>query len=102
LTSERRCKLQRPLFPTIGITRTCFLAPPGSSLSLTIEVNSSHREAKVIIHSKLAGVEMIPEGRHRYSLSSFLLEEHKNEPVDANVGLWALVAYDLPSCDSKG
>lgn len=77
-------------------------APPGSSFSLTIEVDSSHREAEVILLSKLTGVEMIPEGRCSYSLPSLLLEEHKNEPVDANVGLWALIAYYLPSCNSKG
>ena len=44
---------------------------------------------------------MIPEGRHSYSLPSLLLEEHKNEPVDAYVGLWALIAYDFPSCSWK-
>jgi hypothetical protein len=75
------------------------LAPPGSCFSLSIEVDSSYREAKVIILSKLPGVEMIPEGWHSDSLPALLLEEHKNEPVDTNARSWALVAYDLSSCN---
>uniref|UniRef100_J3N635 Uncharacterized protein n=1 Tax=Oryza brachyantha TaxID=4533 RepID=J3N635_ORYBR len=44
---------------------------------------------------------MVPEGWHKYSLPAFLLEEHKDEPVDAYVWLRALVAYDLPSLNQK-
>ena len=38
---------------------------------------------------------MVPEGWHNYRLPAILLEEHKNEPVDTNAGLRALIAYDL-------
>ncbi|BAF29190.1 Os12g0151900 [Oryza sativa Japonica Group] len=78
-----------------------FLASPGSSLSLSIEVDSSDRKAKFVLLSKLACIEMIPRGWHNYSLPTLLLEEHKNEPVDTNAGLWALIAYDFPSCNSN-
>ncbi|KAL6906096.1 hypothetical protein ACP4OV_003697 [Aristida adscensionis] len=77
-------------------------APPGSSFSLCIEVDSSHREAKVIFFCKSAGVEMITEGWYNYSLPAVLLEEHKNEPVDTNIGLWALIRDDLSPCNLKG
>jgi hypothetical protein len=52
--------------------------------------------------SKLAGIEMIPGGWHSYRLAALLLEEHKNEPVDTNVGLWALVVYYLSPCSLNG
>uniref|UniRef100_A0A0A8Z6V1 Uncharacterized protein n=1 Tax=Arundo donax TaxID=35708 RepID=A0A0A8Z6V1_ARUDO len=38
---------------------------------------------------------MIPKGWHNYCLPALLLEKNKNEPVDTNIGLWALIAYDL-------
>ncbi|KAL6642275.1 hypothetical protein ACP70R_020456 [Stipagrostis hirtigluma subsp. patula] len=77
-------------------------APPGSSLSLSIEEDSSHREAKFIFFSKLAGVEMIPEGWYNYILPALLLEEHKNKPVDTNIGFWALISYELSACNFEG
>jgi hypothetical protein len=48
--------------------------------------------------SELTGVEMIPEGWHDDILPALLLKKHKNESVDSNTGLRALVAYDLSPC----
>jgi hypothetical protein len=85
----------------LGQLELHFSAPPGCSLSLGIEVDSSHRKAKIILLGEPAGVEMVPEGWHNYSLPALLLEEHKNEPMDANVRLWTLIAYDLAPFNRK-
>lgn len=71
------------------------------SLPLRVEVDRGNWEAKIVVGGKAAGVEVVPaaagRGRAR-RLPAALLEQHEDEPVDADVRLRALVHHQLPSC----
>ncbi|WVZ54395.1 hypothetical protein U9M48_005200, partial [Paspalum notatum var. saurae] len=96
-----RARFPRPPVASTEAMRSAAGAPPSSSFSLSVEVDSSYREAKIVFLSELSGVEMIPEGWHSNSLPALLLEENKNEPVDTNARSWTLIAYDFLPCNTK-
>lgn len=74
------------------------LSPPGSGLPLRIEVDGGDGEVEAVLLGETARAEAVPRGRRADGLPSLLLEEHEDEPVDANVRPGALVAHHLPSC----
>lgn len=76
------------------------LASSSSGFPLSVEVYSSNREAKVVLCSEMAGVEVIPRRRRRRrrctnTLPPVLLKQHKHEPVDPYIRLWHLIAHQL-------
>lgn len=74
------------------------LAPAGGGLALRVEVDGGDGEAEVVLLSELAGAEAVLGRRRVHSLPALLPEQHKDEPVDANVRLWGLVAHHLSPC----
>jgi len=74
------------------------LAPAGGGLALRVEVDGGDGEAEVVLLSELAGAEAVLGRRRVHSLPALLPEQHKDEPVDANVWLWGLVAHHLSPC----
>jgi hypothetical protein len=69
----------------------------GRSLALRVEVVGGDGEAEVVVGGEAASAEVVPGGRRGHRLTALLLEQHEDEPVDADVGLGALVAHQLPS-----
>ena len=77
-------------------------APPGGRLPLSVEVDGGDREAEVVLLGEAAGIEAVPRRRRRHHrLSPLLLEEYKDEAVDADAGPGALVAHHLLPCFSN-
>jgi len=74
------------------------LAPAGGGLALCVEVDGGDGEAEVVVLSELAGAEAVLGRRRVHRLPALLPEQHKDEPVDANVWLWGLVAHHLSPC----
>jgi hypothetical protein len=73
-------------------------AAASCGLPLRVEVDGSDWEAEVVVGGEAAGAEVVPGGGRAHRLAALLLEQHEDEPVDADVGLGALVAHQLPSC----
>ena len=67
-------------------------------LPLRVEVDGGDGEAEVVVGDEAAGAEVVPGGGRAHPLAALLLEQHEDEPVDADVGLGALVRHQLPSC----
>jgi hypothetical protein len=67
-------------------------------LPLRVEVDGGDWEAKIVVGGKAAGVEVVPGRGRAHRLAAALLEQHEDEPVEADVGFGALVHHLLPSC----
>ena len=67
-------------------------------LPLRVEVDGGDWEAEIIVGGKAAGAEVVPGRGRAHRLAALLLEQHEDEPVDADVGFGALVHRQLPSC----
>jgi len=68
-------------------------------LPLRVEVDGGDGEAEVVVGGEAAGAEVVPGGGRAHPLlAALLLEQHEGKPVDADVGLGALVRHQLPSC----
>jgi hypothetical protein len=71
------------------------LAPACSGLALCVEVDGGYGEPKVVLLRELAGVEVVSRRRWVHRLPAFLPVQHEDEPVDAYIWPWAVVAHDL-------
>lgn len=77
------------------------LATASCSLPLCIEVYTGYRESKVFVFSKLSYPESISRRQTIDCLPLLLLEQYKHKPVYTDIWSWALIGYDLPSCNSS-
>lgn len=64
-------------------------------LSLTVEVNSSHGETKIVVLSELTSVEPLAPLGCINRLSSELSEQYQCDSVNSWSGTWILVAHQL-------